>query len=70
MQQRKDRDAAEDEDDDTFMRRITYCEEERRLRTSTPWSGGYRWFRSPNVVPIERYQAAKKKPRPISDFLE
>jgi hypothetical protein len=54
--QPKDRDDAKDEDDDVFMRRITYCEEERRLHTSAPWPGGYRWFRSPNVVPIERWR--------------
>jgi hypothetical protein len=56
----KDRDDAEDEDDDVFMRRITYCEEERRLHTSAPWSGGYRWFRSPNVIPIERWRRTHK----------
>jgi hypothetical protein len=51
----------EGEDDDAFMRRITYCEEERRLRTSAPWCGGYRWFRSPNVVPIEQWRRTHNK---------
>jgi hypothetical protein len=54
VQQRKD--VNEREDNDAFMRRITYCEEERRLRTSVPWSGGYRWFKSENVVCIEHYR--------------
>jgi hypothetical protein len=48
-------------EDEAFLRRITFAEEDRHLFTAMPWGGGYRWFRSPNVVPIERYQAAKKK---------
>ena len=47
-------DRLEDEDDDTFMRRITFAEEDRHRFTSTPWRGGFRWFRSPNVVPLEQ----------------
>ena len=47
----------DDEDDDAFMRKVTWCEEDRRrLHPSVPWNGGYRWFRSPNVIPLERYR--------------
>jgi hypothetical protein len=46
----------EDEDDETFMRRITFAEEDRHRFTSTPWRGGFRWFRSENVVPMERWR--------------
>ena len=42
------------DEDEAFLRRFTVPEEDRRLYTSTPRSGGYRWFRSPNVIPIER----------------
>jgi hypothetical protein len=59
MQQPRDRDEIEDEDDDAFLRRITYCEEERRLHTLAPWCGGYRWFKSPNVIPIEQWRKQK-----------
>jgi hypothetical protein len=39
-----------DEADETFMREITPAEEDLHLFTSAPWRGGYRWYRSPNVV--------------------
>jgi hypothetical protein len=45
-----------DEDDKTFMRRITFAEEDRHRFTSTPYRSGFRWFKSENVVPIERWR--------------
>jgi hypothetical protein len=43
----------EELDDDMFMRRMTWSEEERRQRCPwTLWNGGYRWFESPNVVDL------------------
>jgi len=42
-----------EEDADAFWRRLVLPQEER-MRLGIPWHGGYRWFRSPNVVPIER----------------
>jgi hypothetical protein len=48
-----------DEDDETFMRRITFAEEDRHRYTSTPWRRGFRWFRSENVVPMERWRRKK-----------
>jgi hypothetical protein len=41
---------------EAFLRTIVPPEEERRLYTSAPWSGGFRWFKSENVIPIERYR--------------
>ena len=39
-------------DEDAFWRKLILPQEDRR----TPWEGkGYRWFRSPNVIPIEQW---------------
>jgi hypothetical protein len=52
-------------DEETFMRNMTLCEEERvtdRLSPyKGPWQGGFRWFRSPNVVCFEKYQRAARE---------
>jgi hypothetical protein len=46
------------DDTDTFWQKLVLPEEDRRrLFPDTPWRGGYRWFRSPNVVPIEKYRS-------------
>jgi hypothetical protein len=40
-------------DEDAFWRKLVLPQEDR----STPWEGkGYRWFRSPNVIPIEQWR--------------
>jgi hypothetical protein len=46
----------EEEDNETFLRRFSICEEERLARTGKMHTGlnGPRWFRSENVVPIEQ----------------
>ena len=50
-----------DDDDEAFMRSLIRPEEDRRrLYPTIPWDGGFRWFRSLNVVPIERYRKARK----------
>jgi hypothetical protein len=46
--------------DDEFMRKIHFAEEDRRHFTRLPYTGGYRWFRSPNIVPIEQARATRK----------
>jgi hypothetical protein len=39
--------------DEAFWRKLVLPQEER----STPWEGkGYRWFRSPNVIPMEQWR--------------
>jgi hypothetical protein len=47
---------------EAFLRQIAIAEEDRRLFTAAPWSGGFRWFRSPNVVPIEYWQRLNVQP--------
>jgi hypothetical protein len=47
-------------DDEAFLRTVIFPEEDRRLFTTAPWGGGFRWFRSPNVVPLERYREKVK----------
>jgi hypothetical protein len=39
-----------------FLRQCIWAEEDRHLFTSSRWAGGYRWFRSPNVVCLEQYR--------------
>jgi hypothetical protein len=46
--------------DEDFLRTYTWPEEDRHLFTTAPWDGGFRWFRSENVIPIERYRARKQ----------
>lgn len=50
----------EEEEDEAFLRRLIRPEEDRRRYTIAPWSGGYRWFRSPNVVPIEQHRSRRR----------
>jgi hypothetical protein len=49
---------ADNDDDDEFMRSITWCQEDlRRLYPHLVGKdGGFRWFRSGDVVPIEKYR--------------
>jgi hypothetical protein len=42
--------------EENFLRQVVFAEEDRHLFTTAPWHGGYRRFRSPNVVPIEHWQ--------------
>jgi hypothetical protein len=53
----------EDEnEDEALMRSLTRCEEDRRrLYPGVAWNGGYRWFRSPNVVPLEKFKPLRVK---------
>ena len=45
-------------DENAFWQKLILPQEER----STPWEGkGYRWFRSPNVVPLEQWRKRKQK---------
>ena len=52
----------EQDDDEAFMRSLTRCEEDRRrLHPGVPWNRGYRWFRSANVIPLERYRPFNRR---------
>jgi hypothetical protein len=63
---RKDDDDGDDDDDDEeFMRSLIRPEEDRRrLYPDVAWQGGYRWFRSENVVPIEQWRERNEIRRP------
>ena len=50
-------------EEEAFFRSIVVPEEDRRLFTSAPWRGEFRWFRSPNVIPFEKYRR-----RPAADW--
>jgi hypothetical protein len=45
-----------DSADEAFLRSMTFPEEDRRLLTTAPWRGEFRWFRSPNVIPLEKWR--------------
>jgi hypothetical protein len=47
-------------DDEAFLRTVIFPEEDRRLFTTAPWSGGFRWFKSANIVPLEWYREKAK----------
>jgi hypothetical protein len=42
------------------LRDLTFPEEDRHLYTTEPWVGGFRWFRSPNVIALEQWRVRKK----------
>jgi len=47
-------------DEDAFWRKLILPQEDRK----TSWEGkGYRWFRSPNIVPIEQWRRQDEKPK-------
>lgn len=51
----------EQDEDEAFMHLITRCEEDRRrVHPGVAWNGGYRWFRSTNVIPLEKFRPFKK----------
>ena len=61
---KQDSDAA----DEAFLQQLILPEEDRRLlHSSTPY-GGFRWFRSPNVIPIERCRQLKAQRQAVSDL--
>ena len=49
-----------DWDEDAFWRKLILPQEDRK----TLWEGkGYRWFRSPNIVPIEQWRRRDEEPK-------
>ena len=48
-------------EDEAFLRSVTFPEEERHLYRTKPWDGGYRWFRSENVICLEHYRLTETK---------
>jgi hypothetical protein len=58
----------EDAEDEAFLRRLVLPEEDRRrlYPATRPWTGGYRWFRSENVIPIEQARRRLREQTPVS----
>jgi len=54
----------EDDEDEAFLRKVIFCEEDRFRFTATPWTGGYRWFKSPNIIPIAQWRKHNKTAPP------
>jgi hypothetical protein len=48
------------DDEHTFARTVTLPEEDRPKYTSAGWQGGYRWFRAPNVVCLEKARRVRQ----------
>jgi hypothetical protein len=46
-----------------YQRLILPWEEKRRLDPFLVWSGSYRWFKSGNIVPLERYRSSEEMER-------
>ena len=46
-----------------FARRVLPAEEDRARLTATRLEGGYRWFRAPNVVCLEKARKLKAEGR-------
>jgi hypothetical protein len=52
------------QDPNAVWQRLIMSEEDRRQYPRAPaWDGGYRWFRSPNVVDLQHYRSAAEKER-------
>jgi hypothetical protein len=47
--------------EEAFLRTIVFPEEDRHRFTTAPWRGEYRWFRSPNIIPIERWRVRERE---------
>jgi hypothetical protein len=49
--------------DEAFWRKRVLPEEDH-VNLDIEWKGGYRWFRSENIVWLEHYRVAVTKPTP------
>jgi hypothetical protein len=46
--------------EEEVMRDLVFPEEERARWTTAKWDGGYRWFKSPNVICLEKARKARE----------
>jgi hypothetical protein len=44
------------DEDELMLRSLVVCEEDRHLVTARPYESGFRWFRSANVVCLEKHK--------------
>ena len=57
------RSEAEDQDDDSWHR-LVICEEDRLARDrvrARPGAIGFRWFKAPNIIPIEQARRVRRQ---------
>jgi hypothetical protein len=48
----------------TFWQKLVLPEEDKRAYPSAPpWDGGYRWFRSTNIIDLQHYRSDTDKER-------
>jgi hypothetical protein len=53
-----------EDEDDVFLRQFVLSEEDRRRRhPASKWIGGYRWFRTQNVICLDRYRSPAEMAR-------
>jgi hypothetical protein len=50
------------EAEELFWMGLVVCEEDRPRFTTSKRRGAFRWFRSPNIVPIEKYRRPPPSP--------
>ena len=48
-------------EEEESLRRYILSEEDRATLTGEKWNGGYRWFKSGNIVCLEHY----RRPEPL-----
>jgi hypothetical protein len=46
-----------------FARAVLPPEEDRSKLRTAPWEGGYRWFRAPNVICLEKARRLRAQGR-------
>jgi hypothetical protein len=51
------------EADHAWLRQFVIPEEDRHRFTSMPWRGEYRWFRSENIICLEKARAVRAPSR-------
>lgn len=47
---------SKNDEDAEFLRSIIFPDEDRLQLTTAAWHGGFRWFRSPNIIPLEKFR--------------
>jgi len=49
------------DDERKWLRQFVIPEEDRHLFTSANWAGEYRWFRSPNIICLEKVRLVSER---------
>jgi len=53
------------DDDHAWLRQFVIPEEDRHRYTTVKWTGEYRWFRSANVVCLEKARLVRTRSEPV-----